>query len=54
MTLLTTCDDCSSEFEFGVCPNCGLVDKEYQDIDDSVVIHDFDSDAIELSVLFSF
>lgn len=36
-----SCDDCGADYLNGVCPNCGLVYDEWQDIDDSVVYHDY-------------
>lgn len=30
------CEECGEEYVNGICPNCGLIDDEYQKIDDRV------------------
>ena len=39
--------ECGATLEDGVCKNCGLVDEEWQDIDDSIVIHDYEEEELQ-------
>jgi len=41
------CEECGAERSNGICPNCGLVSEEWQDIDDRVVYHDYEEEELQ-------
>ena len=41
------CEECGAERSNGICPNCGLISEEWQDIDDRVVYHDYEKEELQ-------
>jgi transcription initiation factor TFIIIB Brf1 subunit/transcription initiation factor TFIIB len=44
---MNECNECGATFLNGICPNCGLVDDEWQEMSDEVVYHEDEDEELQ-------